>query len=209
MRRAFRPAFRPAFHSANPAAGGEVACGVERLESRALLSAGSPDPTFGVGGRVVSEMVSNVDVAPSLLDALAIRASLAQQGQSMWPLLRGDAYQPRTEVFAEKTFHTYYEPMRAIRTARHKLIINFEVSTRVDVPSDSRESPIYPLMLKQFEGVIREVLHDEDFTLPYWNPITGNPDDLIVPAVFRVPGTTLYNGTRWFWVNNGERIDTL
>ena len=69
--------------------------------------------------------------------------------------------------------------------------------------------PWHRLMLKQFEGVIREVLHDEDFSLPYWNPITGNPDDLIVPAVFRVPGSTLYNGTRWFWVNGGERIDTL
>jgi len=69
--------------------------------------------------------------------------------------------------------------------------------------------PWHRLMLNQFEGVIREVLHDEEFTLPYWNPITGNPEDLIVPAVFRVPGSTLYNGTRWFWVNGGERIDTL
>jgi hypothetical protein len=69
--------------------------------------------------------------------------------------------------------------------------------------------PWHRLMLNQFEGVIREVLHDEEFTLPYWNPITGNPDDLIVPAAFRVPGTPLYNGTRWFWVNSGERIDTL
>ena len=69
--------------------------------------------------------------------------------------------------------------------------------------------PWHRLMLAQFEGVIREVLHDEDFTLPYWNPVTGNPDDLIVPAVFRQPGSSLYNGTRWFWVNGGERIDTL
>jgi N-acetylneuraminic acid mutarotase len=69
--------------------------------------------------------------------------------------------------------------------------------------------PWHRLMLAQFEGVIREVLHDEDFTLPYWNPITGNPDDLIVPAVFRDPGSTLYNGTRWPWVNGGERIDML
>jgi N-acetylneuraminic acid mutarotase len=69
--------------------------------------------------------------------------------------------------------------------------------------------PWHRLMLHQFEGVIREVLHDEDFTLPYWNPITGNPEDLIVPAVFRAPGSTLYNGTRWFWVNGGERIDML
>jgi hypothetical protein len=69
--------------------------------------------------------------------------------------------------------------------------------------------PWHRLMLAQFEGVVREVLHDEDFTLPYWNPVTGNPDDLIVPAVFRKPGSSLYNGTRWFWVNGGERIDTL
>ena len=69
--------------------------------------------------------------------------------------------------------------------------------------------PWHRHMLNQFEGVIREVLHDEDFTLPYWNPITGNPEDLIVPAVFREPGSALYDGTRWFWVNGGERIDTL
>ena len=69
--------------------------------------------------------------------------------------------------------------------------------------------PWHRLMLHQFEGVIREVLQDEEFSLPYWNPLTGNPDDLIVPAVFRVPGTTLYNGTRWPWVNGGDRIDVL
>ncbi len=69
--------------------------------------------------------------------------------------------------------------------------------------------PWHRLMLKQFEGVIREVLNDEDFTLPYWNPVTGNPDDFIVPAVFRDPSSTLFNGTRWPWVNNGDRIDII
>jgi N-acetylneuraminic acid mutarotase len=69
--------------------------------------------------------------------------------------------------------------------------------------------PWHRLMLYQFEGVIREVLHDEDFSLPYWNPVTGNPDDLSLPAVFRDPGSPLYNGTRWPWVNGGERIDML
>jgi len=69
--------------------------------------------------------------------------------------------------------------------------------------------PWHRLMLSEFEGVIREVLHDETFTLPYWNPVTGNDADLVLPAVFRAPGTTLYNGTRWPWVNGGERIDIL
>jgi hypothetical protein len=69
--------------------------------------------------------------------------------------------------------------------------------------------PWHRLMLHQFEGVIRDVLHDEDFSLPYWNPVTGNVADLSVPAVFREPGSTLYNGTRWPWVNMGDRIDIL
>jgi arylsulfatase A-like enzyme len=107
------------------------------------------------GGRVISEMVSNVDVTPSLLEALALPVPASVQGRSFWPLSSGSsqAYVPRAEIFAEKTFHTYYEPMRAIRTLDHKLIVNFEVSTTVDVPTDIRQSPIYPLMLSQFGGV--------------------------------------------------------
>lgn len=105
------------------------------------------------GGRLISELVSNVDVTPTLLDALGISKAGSLQGRSFWPLLNGQPYTPRTEVFAEKTFHTYYEPMRAIRTDHQKLIVNFEISTRVDVPSDIRESPIYPLMLSQFDDV--------------------------------------------------------
>ena len=105
------------------------------------------------GGRVVSEMVSNVDVTPSLLDALGLPVPASVQGRSFWRLLSANSYVARAEIFAEKTFHTYYEPMRAIRTDRYKLIVNFEVSTRVDVPSDIRESPIYPLMLSEFDDV--------------------------------------------------------
>ena len=65
----------------------------------------------------------------------------------------GSAVCAALTVFAEKTFHTYYEPMRAVRTETHKLIVNFEVSTAVDVPADIRQSPIYPLMLEQFDGI--------------------------------------------------------
>jgi len=111
-------------------------------------------PSAGLGGgRVVSEMVSNVDVTPSLLEGLGLPLPPPMQGRSIWPLLTGRAYAPRSEIFAEKTFHTYYEPMRAVRTLDHKLIVNFEVSTTVDVPTDIRSSPIYPLMLSEFGGV--------------------------------------------------------
>jgi peroxiredoxin/N-acetylneuraminic acid mutarotase len=69
--------------------------------------------------------------------------------------------------------------------------------------------PWHRLFLYQFEQTVREVLHDDDFTLPYWNPVTGNEADLSLPAIFRDPGSPLFDSTRWPWVNGGERIDTL
>ena len=69
--------------------------------------------------------------------------------------------------------------------------------------------PWHRLYLYQFEQTIREVLDDDDFSLPYWNPVTGNEADLSLPLVFRDPESPLFNGTRWPWVNGGERIDML
>ncbi len=69
--------------------------------------------------------------------------------------------------------------------------------------------PWHRLMLSQFEQTIREVLKDEEFSLPYWNPVTGNEVDLSLPLVFRDPGSPLFNGTRNPWVNGGERIDNV
>ncbi len=128
-------------------------------------------------GRVLPELISNVDVTPTVLDALGVTPPGPQQGRSFWPLLRGEAYAPRNEVFAEKTFHTYYEPMRAIRTDDQKLIVNFEVSTRVDVPSDIRESPIYPLMLSQFDDV-RPSIELYDLASDRWEQtnLSGSPE---------------------------------
>ena len=110
-------------------------------------------PSAGLGGgRIVADLISNVDVTPTLLRRTrhASARPTCRVG-AFWPLLQGMPFTPRAEVFAEKTFHTYYEPMRAIRTARHKLIVNLEISTSVDVPTDVRESPIYPLMLPRID----------------------------------------------------------
>ena len=104
------------------------------------------------GGRVVEELISNVDVAPTLLEALGLDQLPTMHGVSCWPLLRGRDYSPREEIFAEKTYHTQYEPMRAVRTDRHKLIANLEVGLRFDVPGDILASPIYPLMIPRQLG---------------------------------------------------------
>ena len=102
---------------------------------------------FGLtGGRVLPEMVSHVDLVPTILDALGIETPPTVQGRSYWPLLQGGDYQPRTHIYAEKTFHTDYEPQRMIRSRRYKLIWNAEVDI-TNVPADIMHSPIYPQMI--------------------------------------------------------------
>jgi N-sulfoglucosamine sulfohydrolase len=106
-------------------------------------------PGGGVsGGRRISHLTSHIDVVPAVLEALGLPLPDNLHGRSLWPLLQNRAdYPPHPEIYAEKTFHTAYEPMRAIRTQTHKLIINLEVDIAINIPADIQLSPIYPAML--------------------------------------------------------------
>jgi arylsulfatase A-like enzyme len=101
-------------------------------------------PAGGIdSGAAPSELISNVDILPTLLAACDVALPVGMQGRSFLPLLRGEAYEPREAIFAEKTFHSYYDPMRCVRTRRHKYIRNFEAAFAVEVPGDIQQGAIF------------------------------------------------------------------
>ncbi len=155
-----------------------------------------PDGGLSVRQRL-DAMVSNVDLTPTVLEGLGLPIPAELQGRSFWRLLHGEPDQARAEVFAEKTYHTHYEPMRAVRTAAHKLIVNLEVDQAVDVPADVQQSPIYPLMISEF-GHVRPMVELYDLRS---DPLEGtNLADR--PELASVQDDLL--GRLWAWMKDSD-----
>jgi len=78
------------------------------------------------GGKVVDELVSQIDLFPTLCDLLAIEHPAWLDGCSFLPLINGATSAARSEIFAEVNYHAAYEPMRSARTKRWKYIRRYD-----------------------------------------------------------------------------------
>lgn len=109
------------------------------------------------GPAVIDEMVSHLDIVPTISHLLRERGVLNEEnagacstrekakpirGRSLLPLLRpSDSESPlHTYIFTETTFHAAYEPTRAVRSSRYKLIRRYAARTRLPVNVD--DSPV-------------------------------------------------------------------
>lgn len=88
------------------------------------------------GGKAHGELLSNVDLLPSLVELAGGKAPAGIDGRSFLPLADGRPYTPRDHVFLEMTWHDRYNPMRAIRTTTHKYIRSFGDRPLVYLPAD-------------------------------------------------------------------------
>lgn len=98
-----------------------------------------------VGDRVVDALVSNVDLFPTVLDAVGIPVPDNVQGRGLERLLTGEATEHRDRIFGEMTFHTYYDPRRCVRTRTHKLIVNFTTTLDFMDSADSWRPRVTPV----------------------------------------------------------------
>lgn len=94
------------------------------------------------GGSIEAGLTSNVDVAPTLLEAAGIAPPKRMQGNSFLRRLTGEESGAGSNaIFAEKTYHEHYDPIRCVRTERYKFIRNFAERPNLVMPSDIYNSP--------------------------------------------------------------------
>lgn len=88
------------------------------------------------GGMCRNELLSNVDLLPTLLELCGCEIPQNLDGRSFLPLLAGGPYEPRDQIFIEMTWHDKYNPMRGMRTESYKYIRNFGDRPLVFLPLD-------------------------------------------------------------------------
>ena len=93
-------------------------------------------PGLADAGETYGELLSNVDVLPTVLDLLEVEVPADLDGRSFLPLLTDDEYDARDRIFAEMTWHDMYNPVRAIRTDRYKYVRNFWHLPKVYLSTD-------------------------------------------------------------------------
>lgn len=116
------------------------------------------------GGLRCEELMSNVDVLPTLLDLLDRTIPERIEGQSFLPLLTDEEYYPRNQLFAEITWHDRYNPVRTIRTDQYKYVRNFWRLPSVYLTNDVFASRAGRAVREQFQSGRRpyEELYDLD-----------------------------------------------
>lgn len=140
-------------------------------------------------GRISSELISLVDLAPTWLEAAGIRPPKAMDGSSFLGLLTGGKYHPREEIFAERNYHTHLDLIRCVRTARYKLIHNFLPQEPYRPLSDIARSPSWrsiehlhnegklsPALTRKFFAKPRAVVEFYDLEKDPWEMENHAPD---------------------------------
>ena len=110
-------------------------------------------PKLKLKNKKFNQLISNIDIIPTLLDFAKIKKSKKIQGKSFYKLLYNQKYVENKHIFAEKTYHEGFDPIRCVRNKYYKLIINFDSDRTIRVPSDIMNGGTYQTMLGRLINV--------------------------------------------------------
>jgi N-sulfoglucosamine sulfohydrolase len=130
------------------------------------------------GGKVVDEMVTHLDIYPTICEVAGADKPAWLRGESLLPLVSGEKDALHEALFFEVNYHAAYEPMRAVRTKRWKYIRRFDGRSRpVLCNCDNGESKSIWLGSEWKDMKIdQEMLYDLSFDPNEMNNLAGKPE---------------------------------
>jgi arylsulfatase A-like enzyme len=130
---------------------------------------------FG-GGRVVDQLVGNMDLYPTVCDLAKVKHPEWLQGRSLLPLVLGKADKLHDELFAEVNYHAAYEPKRSVRTQRWNYCVRFDDRSKPVLPNcDDSPSKLWWLENGwQSRSIPKEELYDLVFDPNEINNLAGD-----------------------------------
>lgn len=124
------------------------------------------------GGARPDTLLSNLDLAPTLIELAGGTPAPSLAGRSFRPLLEGSAYRERDSVGGALFYDVAYDPMHYVRTRTHKYIRSFAVTPETAAGAD-------PEVLSTFAAGRWVRVDDYDvLTSPTWQalaPPEGSP----------------------------------
>ena len=115
-------------------------------------------PTTIKSGSRCKQLVSSVDLAPTILALAGLPVGPNLMGRDFTALLEGQEIEIRDAIFAEKNWHDYEDRSRAVRDDRYKYIINHYSDLPGTPPADAARSDTFREMQRlRMEGTLPAV----------------------------------------------------
>ena len=124
------------------------------------------------GGKAIDALVSHIDLFPTVCDLAGAEHPPWLQGESLLPLVNGEAEEVRDALFAEKTYHVAYEPERCVRTHRWKYIRRFDDEQPTPVIANIDDGPSKDVVLS--DGLATRPVPEEQLYDLLYDPNEAN-----------------------------------
>ncbi len=124
-------------------------------------------------GIVTDELVSQIDIYPTLCEWAGLAAPDWLEGKSLMPLINGEKQEIRDSVFSEINFHAARDMQRSIRTKRYRYVRRYDEYPKIVLPNI--DDGLTKRFLRREAGLEEQprIPHEQLFDL-YHDPAEGN-----------------------------------